>query len=71
MIYQTEHEDSTHYVNGFSLGTYSDFTNENDLMKAAYDTVLQNIDAFNHWRLVIEKQNENQLYQLISMHKIH
>jgi hypothetical protein len=39
-------------------------------MKAAYDTVLQNIDAFNHWRLVIEKQNENQLYQLISMRKI-
>ena len=70
VIYQTEHEDSTHYVNGFSLGTYSDFTNENDLMKAAYDTVLQNIDAFNHWRLVIEKQNENQLYQLISMHII-
>lgn len=70
VFYETEHEDSTHYVNGFTLGTFSDFTNENDIMQAAYDTVLQNIDAFDHWRLVIEKQNENQLYQLISMHKI-
>ena len=67
--YLPEIKELNYYVNDIFFGKVSDFSNENDKMQAAYDTVIENLDSFNHWKLTLEKQEDNQLYRLISMYK--